>query len=175
MTLCCQHSRLNRHSGVRERAHPLVPTESRPPPPIDPTQSHPSFSPLSLPHHPNSSSQMSSKSTGGKGGKSKSSSEAKQLTTRSSKAGLQVRPYANTRHPSFATGFIMHNADTSSIVPGRTYPPVCTMCMALSMRCADPQFPPKQECQQHSSRSQGGRLRRCHPRVSDRRGSRARR
>jgi hypothetical protein len=34
---------------------------------------------------------MSSKSTGGKGGKSKTSAEAKVLTTRSSKAGLQVR------------------------------------------------------------------------------------
>jgi len=33
---------------------------------------------------------MSSKSTGGKGGKSKTSAEAKVLTTRSSKAGLQV-------------------------------------------------------------------------------------
>lgn len=33
---------------------------------------------------------MSSKVGGGKGGKSKTSSEAKVLTTRSSKAGLQV-------------------------------------------------------------------------------------
>lgn len=33
---------------------------------------------------------MSSKTTGGKGGKSKTSAETKVLTTRSSKAGLQV-------------------------------------------------------------------------------------
>lgn len=51
---------------------------------------------------------MSSKTTGGKGGKAKSSTETKVLTTRSTKAGLQVRincflyivpsSYADTAH-----------------------------------------------------------------------------
>jgi histone H2A len=38
---------------------------------------------------------MSSKTTGGKGGKAKTSSETKVLSTRSSKAGLQVRRVAH--------------------------------------------------------------------------------
>jgi hypothetical protein len=51
------------------------------------------------PIHPSINSTMSSKTTGGKGGKAKTSSEAKVLTTRSSKAGLQVRPFPSPRPP----------------------------------------------------------------------------
>ncbi|WOO84514.1 Histone H2AZ [Vanrija pseudolonga] len=43
---------------------------------------------------------MSSKTTGGKGGKAKTSSETKVLTTRSSKAGLQVSPRTFLLGPS---------------------------------------------------------------------------
>lgn len=63
---------------------------------------------------------MSGKSSGGKGGKAKSLStdETKVLTTRSSKAGLQVCI------PPFTSHQVVITADTLPIVPCRSYPPV---------------------------------------------------
>nr|ODO02214.1 histone H2A.Z [Cryptococcus depauperatus CBS 7855] len=60
---------------------------------------------------------MSSKAGGGKGGKSKTSSEAKVLTTRSSKAGLQV---SKEKNPLFVHPNTMTDASNVLVVSRRS-------------------------------------------------------
>jgi hypothetical protein len=113
------------------------------------------------PIYPTYQSEMSS--GGGKGGKgkAKTSSETKVLTTRSSKAGLQV-----------CTFIYIHPYHADILVPCWTYPQVGLIHTYPSDH-TDTQILEEQERKQCSSRSQSCRLRRCHHGVLDRRGSRA--